>query len=213
MLDVDPHENPLEFWNGLYLSKEKVWSGKVNQTLAAVVSELPPGRSLDLGCGEGGDVLWLAEQGWQATGFEISNIAVERARAEAQARGLVERAHFRAHNAQDWQPAEAETFHLVTASFFQSPVFLARDEIVRKAAGQLVPGGHLVLISHASPPSWYEGEIPDHFITPEDERRNLGLDAEGWELVRAELITRDIFSADGTPATIDDCLIVARRTL
>lgn len=125
MLDVDPHENPLEFWNGLYLSKEQVWSGKVNQTLAAVVSELPPGRSLDLGCGEGGDVLWLAEQGWQATGFEISDIAVERARAEAQARGLVERAHFRAHNAQDWQPAEAETFHLVTASFFQSPVFFS----------------------------------------------------------------------------------------
>lgn len=87
MLDVDPHENPLEFWNGLYLSKEQVWSGKVNQTLAAVVSELPPGRSLDLGCGEGGDVLWLAEQGWQATGFEISDIAVERARAEAQLGG------------------------------------------------------------------------------------------------------------------------------
>lgn len=155
MLDVDPNENPLEFWNGLYSSKEKVWSGKVNQTLAAVVSELTPGRSLDLGCGEGGDVLWLAEQGWQATGFEISDVAVERAQAEAQARGLAERAHFRTHNAQDWQPTEAETFDLVTASFFQSPVFLARDEIVKKAAGQLLPGGHLVLISHASPPSWY----------------------------------------------------------
>lgn len=69
-----------------------------------------------------------------------------------------------------------------------------------------------MLISHASPPSWYKGEIPGHFITPEDERRNLGLDAEGWEVVRAELITRDIFSADGAPATIDDCLIVALRT-
>lgn len=211
MLDVDPDENPLEFWNGLYSSKEQIWSGKVNQTLAAVVSELTPGTSLDLGCGEGGDVLWLVEQGWQATGFEISDVAVARAQAEAQVRGLSERAHFRAQDVQDWQPADSETFDLVTASFFQSPVFLARDEIVKKAARQLVPGGHLVLISHASPPSWYEGEIPDHFISPEDERRNLGLDGEGWELVRAELITRDIQSPEGEPATIDDCLVVARR--
>lgn len=210
MMDVDPNENPLDFWNGLYSSKDKVWSGKVNQTLAAAVAGLTPGTSLDLGCGEGGDVLWLAEQGWVATGFEISDVAVERARAEARARGLEAKTSFRNQNIQDWEPA-GEVFDLVTASFFQSPVFLARDEIVQKAAGQLAPGGHLVLISHAGPPSWYEGEAPKHFISPADEIKNLNLESEGWELVRAELVTRHILSPEGQPATIEDCLVVARR--
>jgi SAM-dependent methyltransferase len=40
---------------------------------------LPPGRVLDLGCGTGNEVAYLARRGWAATGVERVQIAVDRA--------------------------------------------------------------------------------------------------------------------------------------
>ena len=40
---------------------------------------LPPGRALDLGCGTGNEVAYLARRGWTATGVDLVEIAVDRA--------------------------------------------------------------------------------------------------------------------------------------
>ena len=76
-------ETPAQFWERRYGNAGAVWSGHVNRALADIVAGFEPGRSLDLGCGEGGDVLWLAEQGWEATGYDLSATAVERAASAA----------------------------------------------------------------------------------------------------------------------------------
>src|SRR5690625_1329788 len=120
--------------------------------MTSIVGEFPPGRAIDLGCGEGGDVLWLAEQGWQAHGLDISTVAIDRARSEAAARGL-ERATFTAADLSTWHP-EPDSVELVTAAFFQSHAALDRIEILRRAATAIRPSGHLVVISHAQPPPW-----------------------------------------------------------
>ncbi len=57
-------------------------------------STLPPGRALDLGCGTGANVLFLADHGFNAVGVDFSRVAVERAKQEAHRRGLAERARF-----------------------------------------------------------------------------------------------------------------------
>ncbi|MCX6481256.1 MAG: class I SAM-dependent methyltransferase, partial [Mycobacterium sp.] len=51
-------------WEEHYRAKPQVWSGRVNTQLAEIAGQLPAGRALDLGCGEGADAIWLAEQGW-----------------------------------------------------------------------------------------------------------------------------------------------------
>lgn len=209
--DHDGAESPAQFWERRYAGTEPIWSGKVNATLAEAVSGLVPGRSLDLGSGEGGDVLWLAEQGWEASGIDLSPTAVARARNEAKSRG-VERAEFIARDLNEWAasanpihsaPHDGARYELITASFFQSPVELQRAEILRAALSRLAPGGRLVLVSHASPPSWAvaaggahgggapgEGGVPGRdstdgrrptgptFYQPEDELRLLGLSGE-----------------------------------
>ncbi|MEX0914200.1 MAG: methyltransferase domain-containing protein, partial [Demequina sp.] len=89
-----------DFWEQRYAATERPWSGRVNATMATTVEGLTPGRALDLGCGEGGDVLWLAAQGWEAHGIDISPTAVERGREQAQATGAS--ATFEARDLAGW---------------------------------------------------------------------------------------------------------------
>lgn len=152
---------PAAFWEDRYAGTGRVWSGRPNATLADVVAGLAPGRALDLGCGEGGDVVWLARQGWAATGLDISPTAVRRAREAAAAAGLPpERARFEVADLEAW--TGQEPYDLVTGSFFQSPVALDRADVLRRAAGLVAPGGHLLVLSHAAPPPWTAYDADGH---------------------------------------------------
>lgn len=212
--DADADEDPVVFWERRYAGAGPVWSGRVNRTLADAAAEWSPGTSLDLGCGEGGDVLWLAERGWRATGIDLSETAVARAR-EAAERGGID-ARFVAADLGEWtedphRAADAAgPFDLVTASFLQSPVELPRERILRAAAERVAPGGRLVVISHAAPPPWAEGHCGP-FPSPESELALLGLDPGQWT-VTAEVRTREAAGPDGAPSTLDDTLVVARRS-
>ena len=210
--DQPEDATPEQFWEERYAGEERVWSGKVNRTTADVAQALAPGRSLDLGCGEGGDVLWFAAAGWDATGIDISPTAVARARAEAARLGLGERARFFAGDLAAW--TTDDRYELVTASFFQSPVALDRSTILRRTAGQVERGGHLLVVSHAAYPSWVPAEdrrTEHQFLTPEQEVAALGLVEEGWSVVLAETRSRDALAPDGAPSSLDDTVALLRR--
>ena len=82
-------------------------------------SGLAPGRALDVGAGEGGDAVWLAEQGWKVTASDISQRALDRIAAEAERRGLpIECLHADA-NALD--AFETGAFDLVSAQYASIP--------------------------------------------------------------------------------------------
>ncbi|MCT1436513.1 class I SAM-dependent methyltransferase [Brachybacterium paraconglomeratum] len=206
--EPDPDLSPTEYWEQRYSGSERVWSGKVNATMASVVAELAPGTAIDLGCGEGGDVLWLAEQGWTAHGLDISATAVGRAREEAAARGL-DGASFEAVDLDAWEP-EPASVDLVTASFFQSNVALDRTAILRRAMTALRPGGRLVTVSHAAPPSWAK-DHPAKMVSVQDEAAQLGGHADEWEVEQADERPRAAVAPDGTPGEHLDAVLVLRR--
>ncbi len=223
---ADADADPAEFWEQRYAGTGPVWSGRVNRTLADAVESLTPGRSLDLGCGEGGDVLWLAERGWEATGIDLSPTAVARARAAAADRGMPDgRIRLVAADLADWadHPAGIDgsdaPFDLVTASFLQSPVELPRERILRAAAGRVAPGGRLVLVSHAAPPPWAPAHAepgghragPAHFLSPEDELDALALDPEEWLTLEAAVREREAVGPDGEAALLQDTVVIVRR--
>jgi SAM-dependent methyltransferase len=66
-----------EQWEQRYAESDRIWSGRVNVRLAEVVSPLPAGHALDLGCGEGADACWLAEHGWTVVAVDISETALQ----------------------------------------------------------------------------------------------------------------------------------------
>ncbi|MFW2513005.1 FAD-dependent oxidoreductase [Demequina sp. SO4-13] len=204
-----PDMDPSAFWEGRYADSERSWSGSVNPTLASAVADLPPGSVLDLGCGEGADVIWFARQGWDARGLDISPTAIARARAAAADAGA--EASFEVTDLAGWQPAQA--YDLVTASFFHSPVELPRTEVLTRASAAVKPGGHLLLVTHVAPPPWAEPEWTRHhtFLSARQEADALGLDADEWDEVRVEEVEREVTDPDGRPATLADGVVLMRR--
>jgi len=208
--DAAPEAAPAEYWERRYADAEQVWSGRVNRVLADVAAGLEPGSALDLGCGEGADVLWLAEQGWSATGIDISSTAIRRADEAARAANQP-RARFLAGDLAELDAGER--YDLVTASFLHSPVELPRAEILRRAAERVAPGGHLLITSHADYPPWADARHghTHRFLRPAEEIEALDLDAESWEIVLAEIRARETVGPDGRPAALDDAVVLLRR--
>ncbi len=201
------------FWEARYAHADRVWSGRVNGVLADVAGRLEPGRALDLGCGEGGDAVWLAARGWRVTGVDLSPTALERGRRAAAAAGIGEDAlRLEAADLATWRTSER--FDLVSASFLQSPAPLPREDILRRASGFVAPGGHLLVVAHAAAPSWAEAALAHAhpFPTPEGDLAALALEAAGWETVVCETREREATAPDGTPGTLLDSVVLVRRT-
>jgi thioredoxin reductase/2-polyprenyl-3-methyl-5-hydroxy-6-metoxy-1,4-benzoquinol methylase len=201
---------PGDYWEARYAGSEHMWSGRVNATLADVVGTLPVGSALDLGCGEGGDVRWLASQGWRAHGIDISPTAIARATEAAAIAGLPQ-ATFAVEDLSTWTPGD--TYDLVTASFLHSPVELSRAAILRVAADAVAPRGHLLVITHAAPPPWASPEHTAHhtFVTAAEEVAALGLDLSAWSVEIAQELHRTTTGPDGEPATLLDGVVLLRR--
>ena len=81
----------LAFWLA-YLRRRTPWdTGTPPPELVRTVQgpqALPPGRALDLGCGTGTNVLYLARHGWEAVGVDFVGQAIRKARKRARAAGL-----------------------------------------------------------------------------------------------------------------------------
>ncbi|HMR49145.1 MAG TPA: methyltransferase domain-containing protein [Arachnia sp.] len=204
-----PEVAPADYWEKRYTDAERVWSGKVNRALASIAASLPPGRSLDLGCGEGADAIWLALQGWDALGIDISPTAIRRASAAAAGVGPG-RARFQTG---DLSSLPDDTYELVTASFLHSPVELSREDILRRAAERVAPGGHMLITSHADfPPGATVPHGHEHrFLSPEEEVAQLALPVEEWTILLAEKRSRTTTLPDGQHAEIEDVIVLIRR--
>lgn len=207
---TNPSSSAREYWEAHYAERERIWSGRVNAHFADVVSDLPPGRALDLGCGEGGDAVWLAERGWQVTAVDISETAMKRAAEEARARGVLDRIEFQRHDLSDSFPDG--TYDLISAQFLHSTVRLERPQILRNAANAVAPGGHLVIVDHGGMPPWATKVPHDHpFPSAQAVLADLDLPSTEWDRVRVDAVDRTATSPDGEVVTLQDSVMVLRR--
>jgi len=199
-------------WDNRYAESERVWSGRVNAALADSAGALPAGRALDLGCGEGGDVNWLAERGWSVTGVDISQVALARAGKAAAQRSLEARITWVRADLDTWVPEGS--YDLVSACFFQSPITLSRHDIVRRVASLVAPGGRLLVVGHASVPPWarhrHEGDGPE-LMHAADEAIALALPSSDWSLDIVEDRPRQVTGPEGHSADVLDAVVLARR--
>ncbi|MFC0042295.1 class I SAM-dependent methyltransferase [Actinomadura rayongensis] len=210
MLHAEPGASAEEFWEGFYGREDQIFSGNPNGILIREVTALAPGTALDLGCGEGADAIWLARQGWTVTAVDVSATALSRAARDAAAAGVAERIAWRRHDLAVSFPEG--TYDLVSAQFLHSPVEMPREEILRRAAAAVAPGGRLLVAGHAGGPSWDTDHDPAlHFPTTGEVLAALALPDEDWQVEVDETVVQELTGPDGQPATRPDNILKIRR--
>ena len=194
-------------WEERYAGEETIWSGRPNAQLVAEVAGLVPGTALDVGCGEGGDVIWLAQQGWRVTGADFSANGLARAARHAEEAQVSERTDWWQVDARSFA-ADGRSFDLVTTHFLHPPDG-GMVAVTGRLAEAVAPGGHLLVVGHA--PS---AEFPH---LSESHRRAMflaeellpGLPADFEALVveqRPRTMTRE-----GVTLDVHDSTLLARR--
>ena len=198
------------FWEPHYQNVEQSWGTRPNAVLAAVINDLStvPARALELGCGHGGDALWLASKDWQVTAVDVSATAVARVTETAQRGGLGERVTAIQQDLANG--LLAGPFELVYASYFHTPVVIDRDAIIGRAAGLLAPHGFLVVVDHASSAPWSWGDPSQTFPSAHETLTGFGC-GEGLRVVRAETTWREATGPGGQRAKVADNIMVAQR--
>ncbi|MER7332077.1 methyltransferase domain-containing protein [Micromonospora sp. NPDC000119] len=206
--DVD--EETARYWEELYGRRDRYWSGRANPILVDVAGPLPAGTALDLGCGEGGDAIWLAGRGWRVTAVDVAETALDRASAAAAEAGVASRIEFRRHDlTRTFPPGE---FDLVSAQFLQSPLEFPRGEVLRSAARAVAPGGRLLVVEHGEVPPWGRHAHPDvRFPTPQETLAELDLDPDRWLTERLDAPRRQATGPDGHTGTLVDHVVLVRR--
>ena len=193
-------------WDERYRASELVWSAGPNQFVAAELSDVAPGRALDLAAGEGRNAIWLARRGWRVTAVDFSQAGLDKGRILGEGLDI------------DWVCADATTwagdpdgegYDVCLVAYLQ----LTADErraAVRRAYDSVRTGGTFLWISHDLS-NFSEGvggpTDPAVLMTAEDVVGDL--DGHAFDVLRAGRVAR--MAPDGhredSPATAWDCLV------
>ena len=195
-------------WEQRYAGEGSMWSGRPNPQLVAEVTALTPGTALDVGCGEGGDVIWLAQQGWHVTGADFAAAGLERAARHAAEAGVADRTDWWQVDAREIV-ADGRAYDLVATHFLHPPDG-GMAEVTRRLTELVALGGHLLVVGHA--PSHVHSQLDD------SHRRAMFVAADlvpalpaDFEALVVEQRPRRV-ERDGTTYDIEDSTLLARRT-
>jgi SAM-dependent methyltransferase len=126
----------IERWNRILTSPKPMFSTAPNGFLVAVTKGMKPGRSLDVGMGQGRNTIYLAQQGWESVGFDPADRAV--AAAQEQAGKLGVHIITSVARAEDFDWGESK-WDLIVLSY------VGAREFVANVTRALRPGGMVVI--------------------------------------------------------------------
>ena len=130
-------------WNTRYAGDDFLFGTEPNQWLRDHVAVLPPGgRVLCVADGEGRNSVFLARHGFMTDAFDISSVAVAKARRFAAASGVTVTYQLADCDSFSWQPG---AYDGVVAIFVQFADPALRSRMFARIIESLKPGGILVL--------------------------------------------------------------------
>jgi len=185
-------------WDERYGGEGFVWKTEPNQFLVAEVADLPPGKALDIACGEGRNAVWLAGRGWEVTGVDFSPVGLAKARRLAMEHGVD--VDWVEADVVEWDPPAA-TFDLVVVFYLHLPSD-DRRRVMAHAQEALANGGTLLVVGHDTTnlTDGYGGpQDPTVLFTPEQ----VASDLAGLRIVRADHMRRGVDTDQGQRVAID----------
>jgi SAM-dependent methyltransferase len=196
-----------DYWNERYRQKDLVWTAEPNRFVVEAIEGLEPGSALDLAAGEGRNAVWLADQGWDVTAVDWSDVAIEKARDLA-ARSGVSAIDFRVADLFEWSPP-LDAFDVVLLVYFQVPS-PGRRTVWEKAAAAVKPEGRLVVIGHDSDNLEHGYGGPRHPDVLYSADEVVAVLDDGFEIERAEQVIRVVENDDGRHEAIDNIVVAVR---
>lgn len=127
------------------------------------------GRGLEMGCGKGRNVIWLAKQGIDAYGFDFSPVAIKEAEKRAQASKLSSATHFSVQDAtKEWQ-YESDFFDFGIDCFATTDIesLEGRQVAIKEMFRVLKPGGYFLAYLLSTDDEFHKGMIEN---SPTEER-------------------------------------------
>jgi len=127
-------------FNKLYSGPSNLFNAAPNAFLVRTVNGLRPGRALDVAMGQGRNSVFLAEQGWEVTGYDIADTGLEAARSAAEKAGV--RIHA-VHATHDDFEFGREQWDLIVMTYALAD--MENTAFLRRVRDALKPGGIVVV--------------------------------------------------------------------
>lgn len=129
--------------------------------LVEAVKGMKAGVALDVGTGQGRNAVYLAREGWEVTGVDISQVALDAARANAAKSGVSIRTEKAAYDTFDFG---VNRWDLIVMVFAWAPV--SNPAFVARLRTSLRPGGAIVFEHFCQPmPPMLRALKPDELKT------------------------------------------------
>ncbi|MFF2243841.1 class I SAM-dependent methyltransferase [Arthrobacter sp. NPDC058130] len=179
-----------------------------NPHLTRETAGLAPGTALDAGCGTGAEATWLAAQGWQVTGADISAAALVQAAERAAQEPVSDSVTWVEADLSSWEPDHR--FDLVTTSYAHPA--MPQLAFYRRISEWVAPGGSLLIIGHLHhPASTGHSHRPPAEATVTLADITRGLDPAVWSIQSAKELTRTIPRPGGRALALHDAVVHATR--
>ena len=159
------------WWDSFYLDRARpcpFFVERPDENLARWVAEgaVTPGCALELGCGNGRNSIYLAEQGWEVTAVDFSKSAIAWARENASRAGVT--VEYRCESVYDLAVEPASVDLVYECGCFHHVPPHRRPQYVRLVTHALRPGGTYGLVCFR--PEGGSGLTDDEVY----ERRSMG---------------------------------------
>jgi predicted O-methyltransferase YrrM len=132
------------FWSKIFAGDKPIFTEQPNALLVTAIQGRKPGRALDFGMGQGRNAVFLAQQGWDVTGFDPAEQAVRIANKNAASVGVRIRAIVARDDQFDFGAAQ---WDLIVVTYVRD--LTPHDAAVFRRA--LRPGGIVVYENGSSP--------------------------------------------------------------
>lgn len=145
-----PAARARDFWNKEFAEGKVLLHKGPSALLVAAIKGRKPGTALDIGMGQGRNAIYLAELGWTVTGVDLSDVAIEQAKATASAKAVTLNTVVSDVDAFDFGKAQ---WDLITSFYMHSWHRRSPTDVPGRIFDALKPGGLLVIEGFADPPN------------------------------------------------------------
>ncbi|MGC2941991.1 MULTISPECIES: class I SAM-dependent methyltransferase [unclassified Brevibacterium] len=199
------HSFDRKYWDQLWTGErgQRMDSGEPNPHLVREIGGLRPGTALDAGCGAGAEAIWLAANGWDVTGADVADAALDYAADRAAAAGVVGDVRWIRADLSVWEP---ETRYDLVTTHYAHPA-IPQLEFYDRLASWVAPGGTLLIVGHLHQHSSAGDTHPPSEVTATAAAITSRFDPSDWEIVTAEESHRSVIGPGGRSNRIDDVVV------